>query len=135
MTDKELMSERLRTLLSDKDLLRQRQGLNTYRAYAEASADEERGGRFAALSKPQIVGASPVAYPRLPTDNAFACDPVGPEPLIDATDCGPRLGYRIDAQHSAAEGSSPPEAADMTEAPEKPAAASVTHSPAKLRRL
>jgi hypothetical protein len=62
--------------------------LNTYRAHAEASIDEDRGGRFALVRKPAtIVGAGPIAYPRLPEDSPWSSNPLPPEPP---------LGYSVD---------------------------------------
>jgi len=89
LTDKEVQRERLEHLPSDRSLLRQKG--STYHQRAVAEAVEERGGRFAALSKPQIVGSGPVMYPVQPPSSPWASDPVGVEPLIDATDCGPKL--------------------------------------------
>jgi hypothetical protein len=72
--------------------------LNTYLAFADAEALEGAGGRFNLPEhKSTVVGASPVSpYPALPEGNPFASDPVGPEPLIDGSAEGDKLGYRID---------------------------------------
>lgn len=49
--------------------------------------DDDRGGRFASLSKPQVIGTDPSAsYPRLPF-NPFENDQQS-EPTIDASFCG-----------------------------------------------
>jgi hypothetical protein len=97
MSNKQEQADRLHHLLNDRSLLRQKG--TTYCEQAIASANLEHQGRFAALSRPTVTGAAPVAYPVQPPSSPWSqgIDQVSsPEPLIDATDCGPRLGYRID---------------------------------------
>ena len=75
-------------------------GLLTFHSYAIADAALEHQGRFSGVvPQPVVTGSSPSSqYPRLPRGNSFASDPVPAEPLIDARDCGPTLGYAIDEQ-------------------------------------
>jgi hypothetical protein len=78
--------------LKRKILAEDRQRPNTYRAHAEASIDDDRGGRFAVRKPATVIGASPIQYPRLPQDApANQAAMVGPEaPLgydINAMDC------------------------------------------------
>ena len=49
-------------------ILANEQRLNTYRAHAEASIDDDRSGRFAVRKPATVIGASPISYPRLPQD-------------------------------------------------------------------
>jgi hypothetical protein len=51
---------------------------------------DDRGGRYAAIGKPHIVGTSPIAYPKIASGPwSEGIDQVSsPEPLVDATDCG-----------------------------------------------
>ena len=52
---------------------------------------DDRGGRYAAMGKPVITGASPgPQYPRLPGGPwSQSIDEVSaPEPLVDGSDCG-----------------------------------------------
>jgi hypothetical protein len=97
MTDKELQRDRLHHLLNDRSLLRQKESFNTYQGRAVAEEALLHQGRFRQVTAASVVGAT-ASYPRLP--DSFACDPVGPEPLIDARDCGPVLGYEIDERVS-----------------------------------
>jgi len=94
MSNKTEQEDKLHQFLNDRSLLRQNG--TTYFQRAQLDAALEHQGRFREVTVATVVGATPPAYPKLPTNNSFACDPVGLEPLIDATDCGPRLGYRID---------------------------------------
>jgi hypothetical protein len=58
----------------------------TYFERASAEADENRGGRFAALAQATVIGTSPqVQYPRGPN---WTADPVPPEAP---------LGFEVDA--------------------------------------
>jgi hypothetical protein len=58
----------------------------TYFERASAEADENRGGRFAALAQAKVIGTtSAVQYPAGPQ---WSQDPTGPEPA---------LGYDVDA--------------------------------------
>jgi hypothetical protein len=84
----------------------------TYFERASAEADENRGGRFAALAQARVVGAKPA--PTYPAGPQWSHDPTGPEPA---------LGYDVDAiepigtaaeversldDHSAPVGNAPP---------------------------
>jgi hypothetical protein len=81
-SEREEQAERLRMLLQDirgpKDTLHSR------------TATDDRGGRYAAIGKPMVVGTSPIAYPKIVSGPwSEGLDQVSsPEPLIDATDCG-----------------------------------------------
>jgi len=67
---------------------------STFFAHARASADDERGGRFAAAGKQTVIGISPISYPQMPEGNPWRDDPVPSE--------GPR-GYAIDEQEPTGE--------------------------------
>ena len=55
-----------------KILAEDRDRLSSYLDHARSSVDDERGGRFAAAAPTRtVVGAEPIAYPRLPADNPF----------------------------------------------------------------
>src|SRR5262245_23369408 len=70
----------------------------TYHSVAQGDLDDLAGGRYGVLRKPTVTGASPsVSYPQQPPGSYWSSDPVGPEPFIDGTGDGLRLGYRIDA--------------------------------------
>lgn len=69
---------------------------STYHSVAQASIDDERGGRYASESKQTVIGSSPISYPTMPEGNPWRCDPVPDEPLIDGRGEGDRLGYAID---------------------------------------
>jgi hypothetical protein len=61
---------------------------STYATFAEAFADEDRGGRFKAVNKTIVVGTDATPkYPEQPPNSPFHRDPVGREPP---------LGYAID---------------------------------------
>lgn len=60
-------------------IMLEERGLRTYHGHATASADEDRGGRFAVRSPATVIGTSPVSYPRQPEGSPWACDPVPPE--------------------------------------------------------
>src|SRR5262245_30858249 len=81
---------------------RQRRG-QTYHGYASGDLDDLAGGRFRILKKPSITGSAPVAeYPRLPEGSPWAKDEFAPEPPIDRSEDGVRVGYRIDAREDVA---------------------------------
>ena len=84
---KQEQADRLQHLLNDRSLLRQKG--STYHQRAVAEAVEERGGRFAALSKPQIVGATPVLYPVQPSSSPWS------QGIDQLTGIEPPLGYDI----------------------------------------
>ena len=74
-----------------------RKVMATYHSFAQAEALDDRGGRFAVLDKPAVTGSSfTPTYPQMPAGSPWANDPVGPEPLIDGSGEGDRLGYAID---------------------------------------
>jgi hypothetical protein len=79
-----------------KILTEDRDRLATYHALAQSSIDDERGGRYAAVSRPAtFVGASPIhQYPRLPADSPWHSDPCPPEPP---------LGYSVNDQEPVGE--------------------------------
>jgi hypothetical protein len=84
-------SERRKVLENDRKIM------SSYLDHARASADDDRGGRFATESKTTVVGAAPITYPQQPSTspaNQMAMMP--DEPLIDGTGEGNRLGYAID---------------------------------------
>jgi hypothetical protein len=86
MTNREEMEEKRRIILQDQSA---RQG-STFKDFADAEFEVgSELGRFRGLSREtQVIGKSPIAYPRLPQNNPWASDPLGPEMPIDATDCG-----------------------------------------------
>ena len=60
-----------------------RRAKSTYHSVAASSADDERGGRYAAASsKPTVTGSSPIAYPQQPTGSPWASDPLPNEPPL-----------------------------------------------------
>ena len=81
MTSKD-QAERLRVLLegirNPKDTMHHR------------TQFDDRGGRYAAIGKPMVVGTSPIAYPKISSGPwSEGLDQVSsPEPLVDQTDCG-----------------------------------------------
>jgi hypothetical protein len=81
----EEQKDRRETLEHDKRLRDQQRGA-TYSTFAEAFADEERGGRFKAVNQTIHTAATPV-YPEQPPTSPFHHDPVGQEP---------RLGYSVE---------------------------------------
>src|SRR5262245_1734580 len=69
----------------------------TYHGYASGDLDDLAGGRYGVLPKPTVIGATAVSsYPSQPAGSPWAKDECPPEPLIDGTSEGLRLGYRID---------------------------------------
>jgi hypothetical protein len=76
-------AEKLRILAEDRRA-------STYFHQAQSSLDDLSGGRYGPVTKSQVVGASPVAYPRLPSDAPSNQMAMMPEE--------PPLGYRIDDQ-------------------------------------
>jgi hypothetical protein len=82
-------AERIRVLLQDKSA---RDG-TTYAERAAATANDERGGRFAGYQSPAAVVKSAVDYPRLPSGPWSEPDPTGTEPP---------LNYSIDALEGSA---------------------------------
>jgi hypothetical protein len=83
---------------------------STYHSVAQASIDDERGGRYAISdTKQTIIGSSPIAYPQQPSTSPWHSDPVPDEPP---------LGFRIDDQEPVGEvferNSPPPPAASVS---------------------
>jgi hypothetical protein len=70
-----------------------RRGL-TYMGRAIATADEDRGGRFAVEGKSTITGSAPISYPQMPEGNPWRSDPVPAEPP---------LGYSVEDQEPVGE--------------------------------
>jgi hypothetical protein len=74
---------------------------STYHSVAQASIDDERGGRFAQSgSSTTVTGSGPISYPQQPPGSPWANDPLPSEPLIDGTGEGNVLGYAIDGSPS-----------------------------------
>jgi hypothetical protein len=76
-------AERIRVLLQDKSA---RDG-TTYAERAAATANDERGGRFAGYQSPAAVVKGGPDYPRIPSGPWSEPDPTGQEPS---------LGYSVD---------------------------------------
>jgi len=49
---------------------------NTYLAHTHS----DEGGRYAKTTPNNVIGSSPVSYPKLPASSPWSCDPVPPEP-------------------------------------------------------
>jgi hypothetical protein len=123
-------AERRRRLIEERRM-------KTYLAHAEASANDEAGGRFAALpeKKPTVIGAkAEISYPQQPEGSPWHSDPCGDEPLIDGSGEGDRLGYRIDG---GPDPSPEPEATSVsgTEAVNRSASSGSTHKQRLHRRF
>jgi hypothetical protein len=56
----------------------------TFQSHAISEANQEQG-RFAKINRVEVTGVP--RYPAQPPLSPWACDPLGPEMLIDATDC------------------------------------------------
>jgi hypothetical protein len=70
-------SERKRALENDRRVH------SSYLSHAQASIDEDRGGRYAATGQPAtVVGASPIRYPQQPSNSPWARDSVPDEPAL-----------------------------------------------------
>ena len=68
---------------------------SSYFHHAQASADDDRGGRFAAVNPTSVTGSTPASqYPRQPATPPWSHDPCGLEPS---------LGYVIDQQEAVGE--------------------------------
>jgi hypothetical protein len=66
-----------------KILAEDRDRLASYLDHANASADDLAGGRFAAVNKTTVTGASPISYPRLPANSpSNQAVMVGDEPSL-----------------------------------------------------
>jgi hypothetical protein len=69
-------AERRRILAEDRKA-------RTYFSEAQASLDDNRGGRFAVTRPTTVIGSSPIQYPRLPgTAPANQAALVGDEPTL-----------------------------------------------------
>ena len=73
--DEVSQAERRRVLANDRKV-------STYRDAAQASIDDLCGGRYGAIGKPTVTGASPISYPRQPEGSPWASDPIGDEPPL-----------------------------------------------------
>jgi hypothetical protein len=88
------------------------------------SADDERGGRYAASgSKATVVGAAPISYPTQPSTSPWHRDPVPDE--------GP-LGYCVDEQEPV--GELHEQAASREVSVDEPPGAVPEDRPVKFRR-
>ena len=80
--DEVSQSEKRRILAEDRRM-------RTYHAVAQASIDDDRGGRFGVVGRTTVTGAAPISYPRQPSGSpANQAAMVGDEPP---------LGYSVDA--------------------------------------
>jgi hypothetical protein len=86
---KEDQAERMRVLREDQSTREARPKQSSNNDKQSSNNDGEApGGRWAGQGKPKIVQGGPDDYPRLPSSSPWAQpDPVGDEPLIDASDC------------------------------------------------
>jgi hypothetical protein len=82
-------SQRRKVLENDRKIL------SSYLDHAQASADADRGGRFAAIGKTTVTGAGPIQYPRLPLNS--------PSNQAAMTPQEPSLGYDINAMEPTGE--------------------------------
>jgi hypothetical protein len=72
---------------------------------------DDMGGRFAKVTRSTVTGSGPIAeYPRMPEGSPWAKDECPPEPPIDRSDDGVRLGYRVDGQEDVAAATGDPTA-------------------------
>ena len=85
-------AEKLNVLRQDQSLREQRKReFNTFHGRAIADAGPELGGRFkAAMPQPNVVGSTPIAYPKMPANNPWA------QGIDQLTGIEPPLGYCID---------------------------------------
>jgi hypothetical protein len=58
--------------------------MKTYCGQAQASLDDDRGGRYAmgSGSKPSVTGSSPIAYPKQPANSPWSRDACPQEPPL-----------------------------------------------------
>jgi hypothetical protein len=82
--DSESQAVKRKTLLNDARVHEQQQA-STFHQYAQSTANDEAGGRFAAINAVSVVGAEPAV--RYPAAAAHQRDPVPTEPP---------LGYCVD---------------------------------------
>jgi hypothetical protein len=75
----DLISQREKRSILENDKRVREQG-TTYSSFAEAFADEERGGRFAAINKTNVIGTA--AAPQYPEGPAWCADRTGAEPAL-----------------------------------------------------
>jgi hypothetical protein len=117
--DEARKAERRRRLIEERRM-------RSYLAHAEASANDEAGGRFAALPerKPTVIGAkAEISYPAQPEGSPWANEPSGTEPP---------LGYEVDAMEAVGE---PQEQARSAEAITRSASTGTTDKPRLHRRF
>jgi hypothetical protein len=80
-TEQDEMGDRLHTLLQDADLRRQQDQARagTFFSHAQSAANDTAGGRFAAISQAQVVGAVPVPkYPAASSSHQVELPPEQP---------------------------------------------------------
>src|SRR5215831_20291940 len=86
--DENSQAERRRIMLEERRL-------RTYHGQAQASMNDERGGRYAhSGNSTTVTGASPVSYPAQPAGSPCHHDPLPTEPP---------LGYSVDEQEPVGE--------------------------------
>jgi len=102
----------------------------TYHAQAQADIGTELGGRFMKIAKQNVVGASPIPYPKQPEGSPWASDPVGLEPpLGEDVNWQPPTGTLAEQQASAADTSPSTAAATGDAVAAVPPASTPTASP------
>jgi hypothetical protein len=58
--------------------------------------DQNFGGRYAKVHTTTVTGAGPGSgFPKMPANNPWATEPIGPEPFVDGTGEGNTLGYAL----------------------------------------
>ena len=120
----ETNNERLRRLA-------QQRRAATYHGWASGDLDDLAGGRYGVLRKPTVIGATASAsYPQQPSGSPWARDECPPEPFIDGTGDGLRLGYAIDAL----DGTPPSSKVVEAEPPFEAATGDVRRPAIRLRR-
>lgn len=76
------MQQRRKPIEQQRILAEERKVLSTYRDHAQASIDDDLGGRFGAIrEKPKVVGVAPISYPAQPEGSPWRDDPVPMEDL------------------------------------------------------
>jgi hypothetical protein len=110
-SDREIQEERRQIIRQDREFRdnAKRHGASTLHERAITEVGSELGGRFAKLGRErQIVGAQPIAYPKLPSSSPWASSLPCEEPLSDQSDCADVLGYPIDGNEQATSAPSTP---------------------------
>jgi hypothetical protein len=77
LSKQEEEQERREVLENDRKVREQQRG-GTFHQYAQSTANDEAGGRFAAVNSVSVVGAEPVV--KYPAAAAHQADPVPTEP-------------------------------------------------------